>query len=245
MFLLRAARLVVLVPVLALAASCVPASAFAGTAAPVPSIEVIRAPARSPIDLVGTGYGWGVRTGKGDRLPAGGSLVRGRVPFLAGTPARTVARVTLACPAGQRIVELADFWALSPLRIASRPARWDRDTTLTLRVSATKTVTARRTARAAIICFETGRLRALRARQERQAVNEAARSRPEVRRAPRRLLCRDSYVQQAPGHLVIGNVAAGDPVRVLRRSASGRYTEILGLRAFNRIGWIRTRVLCG
>lgn len=229
---------------LAVAASLAPAGALAGSPAPVPSIEVIRAPARSPIDLVGTGYGWGVRTGKGDRLPAGGSLVRARVPFLSGTPARTVARVTLACPAGQRIVELADFWALSPLRIDSRPVRWDRDTTLALRVTATRAVTALRTARAAVICFDAGRLRAVRARQERQAVNRAARTRPEVRRAPRRRLCRDSYVQQAPGRLVIGNVAAGDPVRVLRRSTSGRYTEILGLRAFNRIGWIRTRVLC-
>ncbi|HEY5142417.1 MAG TPA: hypothetical protein VII98_02835 [Solirubrobacteraceae bacterium] len=75
-------------------------------------------------------------------------------------------------------------------------------------------------------------------------MRRAARTRPEVRTAPRRTLCRDSYVQRKPGHLVIGNVSEGEPVRVLCRSASGHSSEILGLRAFGGIGWIRTRVLC-
>ncbi len=207
--------------------------------------EVIRAPAPSPIDLVGTGFAWGVRTGKGDPLPAGGSLVRGWVTFPAGTAPGTTASLTLRCPANQRVVELAGLWALPPLRLEPYFVALDRSTEVTFRwATRGGQGTPQRTGRATLICYDAGRLAALRAQQERAIVRRAAEKRPEVLTAPRRRLCRTTPVRVRPPGPILGTVFRSDPVRVLRLSASGRFAEILGLRAFNGIGWIPTAALC-
>lgn len=224
--------------------AAVPASGAAIT----PQIEVIRAPARSPIDLVGTGYAWGVRTGKGDALPAGGTLLRGRLAFPAGTARGTAASMTLRCPSGSRVVGVVDLQARPPLRLEDYPSDSlanDRATAGTFRFAARGRLTTPRTGRISLVCFDAARLAPLRARQERAVIRDAARTRPEVRTAPRRTLCRTTYVQAGPGRGgVFGTVFRTQPVLTLRRSPTGRYTEVLGLRAFNGFGWLRTSALC-
>jgi hypothetical protein len=53
---------------------------------------------------------------------------------------------------------------------------------------------------------------------------------------------RQARVLSTPGGLVVGFLARGAPVIVLRRTASRRWTEVRAVHSI--VGWIHTRDLC-
>ncbi len=198
----------------------------------------------APIDLVGSFASLGESVAKGERLPAGASVVDAVASFPAGDPAASQ-EVRLACPAGSPLVDGPYINGLPrELRPSGRAYTPDVDTATTVRVTAAADLPAPRAVRVLAACLEAERLPRLRAAQRADTLERAARTRPEVRTAPTRFGCFRTNILRSPGRVYQGSLARGVEVRVLRRSRSGRWAEVLALRPFGIIGWVETRALC-
>ncbi|PTL56447.1 RNA polymerase sigma factor [Paraconexibacter algicola] len=193
--------------------------------------DVVREGEATPLRLLGAGAATGQRISLGERLPAGVAVTYAKVQLPAGPVERPGERVVrLGCPGRMRAVGLAVPDRELPVRYRFAPAIDGRSRGVTVTFADSVLDEALRT-RIGVVCKQPDALGSTIADPRRAGPGEKAGR-----------LCERQTVLRSPGREFIGNVVAGDRVVVLRRSASGAWTQIET--EFRLTGWVRTAALC-
>lgn len=186
---------------------------------------------RSPLPLLGAG---GALPGvsSGGRIDRDSAVVFARVEFGAGRAAAGAERtVTVSCPAGMVAVGPARPDRSLPLRWSFAPAFSERPRTVTYTFSPAVLPAPLRT-RIGLACRRPAANGSLLAQPRGTKPGETAAR-----------ICKTAYFFTRPGREFRGSVIQGDPVSVVRTSASGKYVRIVT--DAGTPGWIAADVLCG
>ncbi|HEV7882120.1 MAG TPA: sigma-70 region 4 domain-containing protein, partial [Solirubrobacteraceae bacterium] len=195
--------------------------------------DTVRTGDPAPFTLKGIKPLVGRSVSTGNRVPSGTALVTARVRVPAGAPPDGERRsVTLACPAGMRVAGMQapeqDFpmsygLANDTILHFSTRARIDFGRTLLPR-SYDVTV--------GVLC-------------RRPGVRGSLADNPRLPRQGEqagRVCARTDYLYRSPGRVVVGTVFRSQPVSIQRRSASGRWAQVIS--DTRNQGWLKVRSLC-
>jgi hypothetical protein len=197
------------------------------------SHDTVRTGDPAPFELKGIRPLVGRSVSTGSRLPRGTALVTARVRVPAGTPPDGERRsVTLACPAGMRVAGLQAPEQDFPTSYG--PAK---DTTLHFstraRIDFGRTILPRSyDVTVGVQCRRPGAGGSLADNPRLPLRGEQA----------RRVCARTDYLYRSPGRLVVGTLFGGQPVSIKRRSASGRWAQVIS--DTRSQGWLKAGSLC-
>jgi RNA polymerase sigma factor (sigma-70 family) len=195
--------------------------------------DTVRTGDPAPFTLKGIKPLVGRSVSTGNRVPSATALVTARVRVPAGAPPNGERRsVTLACPAGMKVAGMQapeqDFpmsygLAKDTILHYSTRARIDFGRTLLPR-SYDVTV--------GVLC-------------RRPGVRGSLADNPRLPRRGEqagRVCARTDYLYRSPGRVVVGTVFRDQPVSIKRRSASGRWAQVIS--DTRNEGWLKVRSLC-
>ena len=168
--------------------------------------------------------------GKGQRLNARTSVVLATVQLAAGAQTGAPRTVALTCPAGMRVVGPARPDRRLPIGVTYTPDLSALPSRVVARFGDAALTQPLRT-RVGVVCR--------RADASGSYAANPRRTRPGERAAR---MCRTTYVYLKPGAVVNGTVREGQPISVVRRSASGRWSRIVA--DVGTSGWIKSNEAC-
>jgi RNA polymerase sigma factor (sigma-70 family) len=217
----------------AAAGGALAAIALAGAGIAILDRDVVREGDPAPLRLLGAGNATGGRVGLGAPLPSGVSVAFARFEIPAGRPQEPGTRtLRLTCPGGTVAVGLA-----RPER--ELPVRYQLDRPLTGRTTRTVVVEFEDTAlredvrtRLGLVCKQ----------PDATGSTVANPRRPQPGERAGRICADQENVLRSPGRTYQGSVGRGEPVSVVRESASGQWVRVVT--EFRLKGWIRASALC-
>lgn len=206
--------------------------AVAGAGLVILQEDTVREGEPAPLRLLGAGAATGRRVSLGEKLPPGTAITYAKVEIPAGAPRDPRTRtLRLTCPGSMRAVGLAVPERELGLHYDFTPPLNGRSRYLLVRFADDILAAPLRT-RLGIVCKQPDALGSVIANPRRARAGEEA----------GRICVERENVLRSPGRLYQGSVDFGDLVVVLRRSASGRWTQILT--EFRLRGWVRSSALC-